>query len=452
MQFGSVNFFKVLIKTVLTILFFVPLILAVVFGALFAYDHSKIADIQKENTRLSAIADVLVNEKVGNAEDFLEIFKKSGVSYDELLTLISKNNGVDGAAVYNIMSGLGMSDKDIIAAALSKDVVGGDEFFDILIKNGISAKDIVTAAARSSGGSTADFCRLLEECGLSDEEIINYFTNKRTSTESVSSETIQPVSSSAAESTPESVPESAVISSEPVSAPEVSSNSDNSRYTGLYEDMYVPAPASYSVSSNTLYFTFDDGPSENTYSILQILRDRNVKATFFVVPNRSQDCYEKLQAIAADGHSIGVHSLTHEYEDIYASVEAYLDDFHEAWDIIRDATGLTTQIFRFPGGSKNDFDVTTRDAIIEEMTRRGFRYYDWNVESGDVAGADWSTMYNNIPLDCSKFDRSIVLFHDTQYNTVLVLDDVIGVLKNEGYKFDKINNDTQPIQFIGEFS
>ena len=71
-------------------------------------------------------------------------------------------------------------------------------------------------------------------------------------------------------------------------------------------------------------------------------------------------------------------------------MEAYLDDFHEAWDIIYDATGIKTEIFRFPGGSVNDFNTETRDKIIQEMTRRGFRYYDWNVESGDVDGATWT--------------------------------------------------------------
>ena len=459
MRFGSVGFFKVLIKTVLTILFFVPLILAVVFGALFASDHSKLENTQKENTRLSAITDVLVNEKVGTAEDFLEIFQRSGVSFDEFLTLISKNKNVDAKELYNTLSGLGMSDKDIIALALSKGTVGSGEFFDILTKNGITTKDIVSAAIGKNGGSTADYCRLLEECGLSDEEIINYFTNKKTlSTQSGSSE--EPIlsenssesvsgSSESVSSTPEAVSSSSQTVSQ--SVPE-SSADEQSKYADLYEDMYVSSPANYVRSDGTIYLTFDDGPCDNTYSILQILRQRNVKATFFVVPTRTEACYSLLKAIAADGHSIGVHSATHEYEVIYSSVESYLADFYEAWDIIRDATGITTQIFRFPGGSKNDFDVETRDAIIKEMTRRGFRYYDWNVESGDVAGADWSTMYNNIPLDCAKNYRSIVLFHDTQYNTVLVLDDVLGVLINEGYKFDKINNNTEPVQFIGPFS
>ena len=119
-----------------------------------------------------------------------------------------------------------------------------------------------------------------------------------------------------------------------------------SPYADIYPDMMVNAPAeSDDVRElGTLYLTFDDGPSDNTYSILSYLEQYNVKATFFVVPNRSEGCYAKLKAIAAAGHSIGVHSASHVYKDIYSSVDAYLDDFHEAWDIIYDATGIKTEI------------------------------------------------------------------------------------------------------------
>ena len=229
-----------------------------------------------------------------------------------------------------------------------------------------------------------------------------------------------------------------------------------SPYTDIYPDMMVNAPAEsdYVRELGIVYLTFDDGPSDNTYSILSYLEQYNVKATFFVVPNRSEGCYAKLRAIAAAGHSIGVHSASHVYKDIYSSVEAYLDDFHEAWDIIYDATGIKTEIFRFPGGSVNDFNTETRDKIIQEMTRRGFRYYDWNVESGDVDGATWTDMYNSIPSDIANCYRSIVLMHDSNStpNTVLVLGDVLHALVSDGYKFDKINNDTRPVQFTGPFA
>ena len=203
-----------------------------------------------------------------------------------------------------------------------------------------------------------------------------------------------------------------------------------------------------------MYLTFDDGPSQNTYSVLYYLNKYNIKATFFVVPSRTDDCYAALRAIVEDGHSIGVHSATHDYEKIYASTEAFLEDFYEAWDIIYDATGVKTEIFRFPGGSVNDFNGAVRDDIIAEMTRRGFRYYDWNVDSNDAGGATWTDMYNSIPADIANNYRSIVLMHDsiTRENTVYVLDDVLGVLVQEGYKFDKIHNDTRPVQFTGEFS
>lgn len=227
---------------------------------------------------------------------------------------------------------------------------------------------------------------------------------------------------------------------------------EDSAYSDLYEDMYVQAPDDFVYEAGTIYLTFDDGPSQYTPSILNYLDEFGIKATFFVVPNRSEECYATLKEIVDRGHSIGVHSASHDYEQIYASVEAFLDDFHEAWDIIREATGVSTQIFRFPGGSKNDFDEDVCDDIIAEMTRRGFRYFDWNVESGDVADATWTEMYNSVPSDIKNVERAVVLFHDTRYNTVLVLEDILKVLTNEGYKFDKINNDTEPVQFIGPFS
>lgn len=423
MRFGSVEFFKVLIKTVLAIFFFVPLVLAVVFGVMFANNNAKLAEAQKENTRLSLVADVLVKEKVGNVDDFCAIFEASGISYEEFLREINKDKKIDAAGLYSALNAAGIPDKEIIAMAVSKKSVSGAEFHDILSKNGISDKDLLAAAAQSQGGGIEGYCKVLESCGISRAEILSYYNNQ-----SGISSTIP--NNSTADSTPE----------------------ESSPYAGLYEDMYVPVPSEYKRETGTIYLTFDDGPSQYTYSVLNYLDEFDIKATFFVVPNRTEDCYKTLREIVKRGHSIGVHSASHDYDKIYASVESFMEDFHEAWDIVREATGVSTPIFRFPGGSKNDFNEKTRDDIIKEMTRRGFRYFDWNVESGDAAGATWTEMYNSIPQDVRNTERAFVLFHDTKYNTVLVLEDVLRVLKNEGYKFDKINADTRPVQFIGEFS
>lgn len=448
MRFGSVEFFKVLIKTVLAILFFVPLILAVVFGVLFAQKNSETAKlreensvIQQENNKLSVMADVLVGEKVGGVQDMREIINKSGVSYSELLSLAAAKKDIDAQGLYDVLSNAGISDKDIIAMAAAKKTVNADGFIEVMNKNGIEPAALVKAALQKHGTSAQDIYYLLSDLGMSDSEIIDFINNKG-GNGSNTSDTSAPSNTSDTSDTSDT---SGGSTSEPP---------EENPYAALYPDMYVSVPESYNYEEGTIYFTFDDGPSNYTYSILGILKKANVKATWFVVPSREEWCVNALKSIDAAGHTIGVHSLTHDYNKIYASVEAYLEDFYEAWSIIRDATGKTPQLFRFAGGSKNDFNKDTRDAIIKEMTRRGFRFYDWNVESGDVNGATWEQMYNSIPTDCRNVKRPVILMHDTgaRKNTVYVLEDVLRVLVNEGYKFDTIRNDTEPVQFIGPFA
>lgn len=435
MRFGSVEFFKVLIKTVLAIVFFVPLILAVVFGVLFAQKNAKVDElqeqnsiVQQENDKLSVIADVLVGQRIASAQDIREIIDRSGTSYDDIISLAMEQKDIDANGLYGILSESGLSDKDIIDMAAAKQTVGASEFYDVMRRNGITSTELV-AAVLENGATTEEFYAILSECGMSDSEIVE-FINSRGGSTSLPGDNSSDTSNT----------------SEPPD--------DTSKYAALYPDMYVEAPQQYNYEEGTIYFTFDDGPSKHTYSILEYMRKNNAKGTWFVVPSRTDTCYAQLRAIANDGHTIGVHSATHEYEKIYASVEAYLEDFHEAWEIVRDATGQTPQIFRFPGGSKNDFNEDTRDAIIKEMTRRGFRFYDWNVESGDVNQASWEQMYNSIPRDCHALKRPVILMHDSAGtpNAVLVLDDVLRVLSDEGYKFDAIHNDTEPVQFIGPFS
>ncbi len=463
MRFGSVEFFKVLIKTVLAILFFVPLILAVVFGVLFVQKNTQVNELTSENTsiqqdndKLSVVADVLVEEKVAGAQDVREILRMSGVSYEELIKLAAEEKDLDAQGLYDILANCGVSDKDIVAMAAAKKTLGAEDFYDVMSKNGITSGSLIKAVAEKSGKSAEEFYEILSECGMNDDELIEFIQSKQK----------QPDNSSGGSDVSEAGGDNSDTSGGDIDTSNISGTSEtndtsdtsepeeSSPYADLYEDMYVTTPEKYNFEEDTIYFTFDDGPSKYTYGFLDYLKKNNAKATWFVVPDESDWCRDALKAIAADGHTIGVHSLTHDYNKIYASVEAYLDDFHAAWQIIRDATGQTPQIFRFPGGSKNDFNGDTRDAIIKEMTRRGFRFYDWNVESGDVDGANWQQMYNSIPRDCHSVKRPIILMHDSAgtENALYVIDDVLKVLKAEGYKFDSIQDDTEPIQFIGPFS
>lgn len=364
MQFGSVAFFKVLIKTVLCILFFVPLVLSVVFAVLLWNSNQKQEQLEQDNQKLEYYAEILSGEREPTVKGFYDVYARSGLSDDDLVEYILHGK---------------------------------------------------------------------EPAHQADAEI------------------------SQAESEPQTQsPQTEKLPTEESEEPTADSQEPVSQYADIYPEMTVTSPAEEDMvrEENTVYLTFDDGPSDHTYSILSYLEQYNIKATFFVVPSRTEGCYAKLKAIADAGHSIGVHSASHVYKDIYSSVEAYLEDFHEAWDIIYEATGIHTEIFRFPGGSVNDFNADTRDHIIQEMTRRGFRYFDWNVDSNDAGGANWTDMYNSIPKDIVENFRSVVLMHDSAStpNTVLVLGDVLQVLVNEGYKFDRINNDTRPVQFTGPYA
>ena len=221
-------------------------------------------------------------------------------------------------------------------------------------------------------------------------------------------------------------------------------------YTELYPELYADKyEGEYEDSENTVYLTFDDGPSVLTANLLYYLRQENVKATFFVVPERTELCYSMLKEISDAGHSIGIHTASHDYEKIYASVEAFLDDYNEAYQMIVEATGKAPEIYRFPGGSINDYNSDTRDEIIEEMDRRGFTYFDWNVDSNDWQGIGWTELYTDTLKYAEELTSPVILFHNTgdRDNTILVIEDVIKALKNKGYKFGCLSQKTKPVQF-----
>lgn len=221
-------------------------------------------------------------------------------------------------------------------------------------------------------------------------------------------------------------------------------------YTSLFPKLYADKyDGEYENSENTVYLTFDDGPSVLTENLLYYLRQENVKATFFVVPEKTEYCYSLLREISNAGHTIGIHSASHDYEKIYASVDAFLEDFNEAYEIVLEATGKAPDIYRFPGGSVNDYNEKTRDDIIAEMDRRGFTYFDWNVDSNDWQGYGWTTLYTNVLKDAEEFSSPVILFHNTgdRDNTVLVIEDIIKALKDKGYKFGSLSQKIKPVQF-----
>ena len=189
-------------------------------------------------------------------------------------------------------------------------------------------------------------------------------------------------------------------------------------------------------NGKVIYLTFDDGPGKYTAQLLDVLAKYDVKATFFVVNSGYSGT---MQRIVREGHSIGIHSATHDYITIYASEDAYFADLEKMQGIIESNTGVRTWLMRFPGGSSNTVSsfnegiMTRLTAAVEE---RGYRYFDWNVSSGD-AGETKSTnqVYKNVISGVQKRDVSIVLQHDSKSYSVAAVEKIIQWGLENGYTF-----------------
>lgn len=225
-------------------------------------------------------------------------------------------------------------------------------------------------------------------------------------------------------------------------------------YPGLYAKA-VDEPNTLS-DEKVCYLTFDDGPStSNTPGILDTLKKENVKATFFVVTSEiDEETAPILQRIVDEGHTLYIHANEHKYGDLYASTEAYLEDFANAYDKIYELTGYRVQGFRFPGGSNGQVNSSgCYDDIVTEMTRRGFEYYDWNAYAHDAEGGNYSAeeMADMAvhEVDISSRNDVILLMHDTygKDKTVSALEQIISQLKEEGIKMLPITNSTRPVHF-----
>ena len=224
-----------------------------------------------------------------------------------------------------------------------------------------------------------------------------------------------------------------------------------------YQMLYPDFKASfYGFNENlagnkTVFLTFDDGPSAGTGAILDILKRRGVPASFFVNGKSNRWLTDQLKRITGEGHAIGMHSFSHRYNVIYASMENFLDDFYRNFLYIKSETGAGPEILRFPGGSINIFNVSNYQSMIAEILRRGFIYYDWNVSAGDaIAGATVQSILNNVINGVHLcWGPAIILMHDNGNSALRdALDPIIDTLQKEGYEFKRLDNSIKPPMFI----
>ena len=196
-----------------------------------------------------------------------------------------------------------------------------------------------------------------------------------------------------------------------------------------------------------VYLTFDDGPSANTEKILDILKEYNAKATFFVTGNNQK--YDNLMKRAHDeGHAIGLHTYSHDYKEVYASEKAYFKDLKKISDLVEKITGEKSYLIRFPGGSSNTVSAQYSKGLMSLLTKKvqekGYQYFDWNCDSTDASG-------NNVPVNvlvknatsCTSQHINI-LMHDTDAKdtTVKALPKIIEYYREKGYTFKAITVDS----------
>lgn len=208
----------------------------------------------------------------------------------------------------------------------------------------------------------------------------------------------------------------------------------------------VPYPAAETVipSEKTIYLTFDDGPSAYTSQLLDVLARYGVKATFFVT-NLDPDYQDMIGRAFREGHSIGVHTVSHNYALVYRSKDAFFSDFRDMEEIIYNQTGSYTRLFRFPGGSSNtvsrNYSYGIMSDLVKTMTDMGYVYFDWNVDSGDALGGAKTSydVINNVAAECSEHAVCVVLQHDTKGFSVDAVAGIINWGRNHGYSFKALD-------------
>jgi peptidoglycan/xylan/chitin deacetylase (PgdA/CDA1 family) len=211
-------------------------------------------------------------------------------------------------------------------------------------------------------------------------------------------------------------------------------------------------PPGTDVASNakTLYLTFDDGPSKNTQAVLDVLDSYGIKATFFVT-GIDADYADMIKVAHDKGNTIGLHTYSHDYASVYASVDAYFADLDAIGQLVKEQIGYVPCFIRFPGGSSNAISANYTRGIMSTLSdavqARGYQYYDWDASCGDgsVHTADETEYFATEGCGAVGMQNVIMLLHDSaaKDTTVAALPKIIEYWRAQGYEFAAIDRDTR---------
>jgi len=202
-----------------------------------------------------------------------------------------------------------------------------------------------------------------------------------------------------------------------------------------------------------IYLTFDDGPSRNTDRILDILKEYDIKATFFVVGKTDEASVAAYQRIVEEGHTLAMHSYSHKYAEVYASKESFVQDLKALQEYLYQVTGVWPRYYRFPGGSSNTVSKVDMQELIGYLEENNITYFDWNIASGDAVSGELpvDSIINNCVSKIDGKNVCMILMHDAadKNSTVEALPQIIEQIKDRGDAvFLPVTDDTLPVQHV----
>lgn len=203
-----------------------------------------------------------------------------------------------------------------------------------------------------------------------------------------------------------------------------------------------------------VYLTFDDGPSIYTEELLDILAQYDVKATFFVTAKGKEDYGDIYRRIVEEGHTLGMHSYSHEYSNIYASLENFQEDIEKLRNFLYRETGTVSRFYRFPGGSSNTVSATDIHEFIRYLNAMDIDYFDWNISSGDASSVRLGSdeIVDRVVREIPSRRVAVVLMHDAadKHSTVEALPRLIEEIQamEDGTEILPITEETMLIQHV----
>lgn len=196
------------------------------------------------------------------------------------------------------------------------------------------------------------------------------------------------------------------------------------------------------VSAKTVYLTIDDGPDPRTTPFyLQILAEKGVKATFFILGRQVESYPELAWAIKAQGHTLGNHTYSHDYRYIYSDPLCYLGELQKTQELLRQLLGEETTLTRAPGGTYGHFTLEFY-RILED---HGFTTYDWNIDTQDalIKNITANRILENVVRQNRNRSTAVVLMHDIGKKAdIEALPKVIDYYLEAGYEFQTLKPDS----------